>query len=113
MAHRAQMEQNVGVTLEQSEMLGLLRLEGAIEIDCAAELKKLLLEALASGKQVRVSLADASELGVTAVQLMWAAKREARESSVGFVSEGQVPESVSAALAEAGFERFAATGETN
>jgi hypothetical protein len=84
------------VTLEQDGALSRIRLEGAIDIGCA-----------------QVLLADATDLDVTAVELLWAARREARASTVGFAFEGQAPEPVSVALAEAGFERFAATGETN
>jgi anti-anti-sigma regulatory factor len=101
------------VSLKQDGAQSRIRLEGAIDIGCAQELKKLLLQGLKAGSEVRVMLTDVTDLDVTAVQLLWAAKREARASSVGFAFEGQMPEPVSAALAEAGFEAFAATGETN
>jgi hypothetical protein len=38
--------------------------------------------------------------------LLWAAEREARASGVGFALSGELPEGVSAALKDAGFERF-------
>jgi anti-anti-sigma regulatory factor len=94
------------VTLEQSETQRLIRLEGAINIACAAELKALLLRALGSGREVCVSLEGATELDVTAVQLLWAAEREAREAGNGFVFAGPVPESVSIALGHEGFDKF-------
>ncbi len=68
----------MGVTLEQSERLIVLRLEGVIDIASAAELKLLLQDALKSGKEVSVSLEAATELDVTVFQLLWAAEREAR-----------------------------------
>jgi hypothetical protein len=37
---------------------------------------------------------------------LWAAEREARTTGVGFSLAGPVPEPVSAALKEAGLERF-------
>jgi hypothetical protein len=101
------------VTLEQDGALSRIRLEGAIDIGCAQELRGLLVQGLKTCSEVRVLLADATDLDVTAVELLWAARREARASTVGFAFEGQAPEPVSVALAEAGFERFAATGETN
>jgi len=96
----------VPVALEQNDGLSLIRLEGAIDIGCAAELKGLLVQALGGGKPIGVSLAGATDLDVTAVQLLWAATRQANAAGVGFALEGQAPEQVSAALADAGFERF-------
>ena len=101
------------VSLEQDGALSRIRLEGAIDIGCAQELKELLVQGLTAGSEVRVLLAEATDLDVIAVELLWAARREAKVSSVGFAFEGQTPEPVAAALAEAGFEPFAATGETN
>jgi anti-anti-sigma factor len=96
----------VPVTLDQSEAVCLVRLEGEIDIASAAELKKVLLEALASGRELRVDLERAAELDVTALQLLWAAEREARRSGVGFTLAGRVPEAISAAAGDAGFEAF-------
>ena len=96
------------VTLDQSEAVCLVRLEGEIGIASAAELKKLLIEALASGRELRVDLERAAELDVTALQLLWAAEREARGSGVGFALAGRVPEAISAAAGDAGFETFPA-----
>jgi anti-anti-sigma regulatory factor len=101
------------VSLEQEGPLTRIRLQGAIGIGCAQDLKELLLQGLKTGSEVRVELAEATDLDVIAVELLWAAEREAKASSVKFAIEGQTPEPVSAALAEAGFESFAATGETN
>ena len=72
----------MGVTLEQEETLNLLRLEGAVEIGCAAEFKGLLAQALASGRALRISLEGATDLDVTAVQLLWAAERKAKKAGV-------------------------------
>ena len=103
------------VSLEQDGALSRIRLEGAIDIGCGQELKELLVEiirglALQNGP---VLLAQATDLDVIAVELLWAARREAKASSVRFAFEGQAQEPVSAALAEAGLETFAATGGTN
>ena len=96
----------MAVTLEQSEALNEIRLEGVIDISCAAELKALLLQALESGKTVRVSVEEAVDLDVTAFQLLWAAEREARGLGVEFAFAGRVAEHFSAELAHAGFESF-------
>jgi anti-anti-sigma regulatory factor len=99
----------VGITLEHGEESSEVGLEGVIDIATAAELKTALMDALKTGKAVRVALGRAADLDVTAVQLLWAAEREARASGVGFALQGQAPETVAAALADAGFEALQAT----
>jgi hypothetical protein len=65
----------MGVALEQGKESSTIRLEGAIGIASAAELKRLLLKALEVSADVRISVEDAIDLDVTAMQLLWAAKR--------------------------------------
>ncbi|HEX4037865.1 MAG TPA: STAS domain-containing protein [Acidobacteriaceae bacterium] len=88
----------------------MIRLEGDIDIGCAAELKQALEEALAGGEsgpgETRISLATATGMDVTAVELLWAAERAARASGMVLALEGPVPEVLRAALREAGFARF-------
>lgn len=94
------------VTLDQSASLCLLRFEGEINIAFAAELKSLLLEALASGKDLRVDLEHATELDVTALQLLWAARRQAGNSGAAFALAGPIADEILAAARDAGFEKF-------
>jgi anti-anti-sigma factor len=94
------------VTLDQSEEQCLLRLEGEVDIASAAELKTLLLQALASGTELRVEVERATELDITALQLLWAAEREARGSGRQCTLAGRVSEELMAAASEAGFEKF-------
>jgi anti-anti-sigma regulatory factor len=96
----------VTVSLDQSEDLCLVRLVGEVDIGCAAELKRGLVAALESGKPVRVDLAGATDLDVTALQLLWAAGRKAAGSGIGFALAGQLPESILCAVANAGFDSF-------
>jgi anti-anti-sigma regulatory factor len=96
----------MGITLDKTDKGAAMALAGTIDIACAAELKTLLLEALNSGTEVIISLADAADLDVTAFQLLWAAERQARQSGVEFTFSGQAPEPISTALAEAGFQQF-------
>jgi anti-anti-sigma regulatory factor len=105
--HRAD-QSSMPVTLAQGEAQCVIRLDGEINIGSAAELKKLLLQALASGRELRVDLEHATELDVTALQLLWAAEREARGSSRGFTLAGRVPEEIWAAVVDAGLETFPA-----
>ena len=100
------------VTLEQKDALALIRLEGAIDVGCAAELKELLMEKLKSGSAVYVALESATGLDITAVQLLWAAAREAQWVGVEFGFKGRTPEAVRCALAEAGIEKFPVPAST-
>jgi anti-anti-sigma factor len=95
----------VAITLEQSESLNVLSLEGAIDIASAVELKELLLKALETPAEVRISLEGATYLDVTAVQLLWSAERKATGSGVGFALDGATP-AVLSALGEAGLQQF-------
>ena len=103
----------MGVALEQREELSTIRLEGAIDIGLAGELRAALLTALTAGGELRISLGGATDLDVTAMQLLWAARRMADASEVRFAFEGPAQERVTAALALAGMEKFAASFGAN
>lgn len=77
-----------------------------MDIACAAELKQKLLEALSSGREVRLLLARATHLDLTAAQLLWAAEREANRLGMGFRMAGEMPASVSTTLAEMGLDKL-------
>lgn len=99
----------MGMTLKRSRKSSVIRLEGEVDIAAAAELRKLLLEACGSGREVRVVLRGVTDLDVTAVQLIWAARRAAEEAGVAFKLSGALPQSVSTALDHAGLEGFLVT----
>jgi ABC-type transporter Mla MlaB component len=102
------MEFDVPVTLECEEKLSMIRLDGEVGIAAAAELKDLLVQALGSSQQVRVSLLSVTELDVTAVELLWAARLEAKASSLSFAFDAPLSSMVTSALLQAGFDEFAA-----
>jgi ABC-type transporter Mla MlaB component len=81
----------------------VLRLEGDIEVTGSAELKGMLMEAISSRKGVQVDLARVTDLDVTAVQLLWAAAREAEKAGMSFAIL-QVPESIACAGRQMGIE---------
>lgn len=103
----------MGITLDESKSKVVIGLAGAVDISSAAELKTLLLQALNSGKKVCVSLNKATTLDVTAVELLWAAEREAGKANTGFSFTGPAPAEVSAALGEAGLHQFIASIDAN
>ena len=94
------------ITLEAEETISVIRLEGEINITCAAELKKLLLEAMTTGKDLLLDLEQATDMDIAAIQLLWATQRETERSGVKLAVQGRVPEAISAMVRDAGFERF-------
>ena len=103
---QSERESALAIIVEQREDASAIRLEGAIDIGLAAELKRTLLDALKADKTVLVALDANADLDVTAIQLLWAAGREAKASGVEIRLDGEVPAAVSVGLKEAGFERF-------
>jgi anti-anti-sigma regulatory factor len=97
-------------TRDQTEASNVVRLDREAGIASAADLKQRLLTALSSGLEIRVELDQVADVDVTWVQLLWAARLEAKRSGVAFTVSGQVPEKVSAALHDAGFAPFSASG---
>ena len=93
-------------SLEHRENAGVIRIDGPADIAIAADLKQVLLDALTGSKAVEISLDSCIEIDVTAVQLLWAAEREARSLNIGFTLEGNLPDSIGTALKDAGFEKF-------
>lgn len=82
----------------------VLRVEGDLDIECAGELKRLLIEGIARGKPLRLDLAQAGELDVTAMQLLWAGKCFAEKTGVALALAGDLPGGIGSAIAAAGFE---------
>ena len=98
----------MGIALNRTSDTTRLRLEGVVDIAVAAELKAALLEAIAAGKAIRVSVKAVSELDVCAYQLLWAAEHAAKQSGLQFAFAGKLPETIERSLASAGLERLAA-----
>jgi anti-sigma B factor antagonist len=92
------------VTLERHETHSLIRLEGECTLTSAAELKRLLLEVLASGKDLHLDLERAAEIDLTVMQLLWAAGREVARAGAGI--DIRLSEAAGLAAREAGFDPF-------
>jgi anti-anti-sigma factor len=80
--------------------------QGAIDIGQAIEFKKDLLRAIEAGKPITISLEQVTDLHVSAVQLLWAAMRNAEMTGLPFRRSGAVSEEVLATLRAAGLEMF-------
>jgi 16S rRNA U1498 N3-methylase RsmE len=84
----------------------VVALEGAITIPFAAELKLAILQALESGKNFSFDLQNATELDITALQLLWATERAAGIKGLAATISGQVPDCIQAVAFNAGFQAF-------
>jgi anti-anti-sigma regulatory factor len=92
----------MGITLDESGPQAVIGLNGVVDISSAAELKAMLLRALNSGKKLRIWHDGATDLDVTAVQLLWAAGHEASKAGVDVSLAGPALAEVNAALSVAG-----------
>jgi len=92
------------VTVDRSETPWIIRLDGEVTLASAPELKKSLMEWLASGNDLQLDLERVADIDVTLLQLLWAAGREALRSGATIAS--RVPESAGAMARDAGFDRF-------
>jgi anti-anti-sigma regulatory factor len=61
------------LTVERNETRWLIRLAGEFNLSAASELKSLLLEALASTKELQLDLSAAEQIDITLLQLLDAA----------------------------------------
>ena len=93
----------MSIALSQTDEASMIHLEGAIDISAASELKATLLEARKADKGTVVILGGLSELDVTAFQLLWVAKREARHAGLRF-ELAQLPACIEESLAEMGLD---------
>jgi anti-anti-sigma factor len=92
------------VTLELQESRSLIRLEGEFNIASSVELKQALLAGLAAGMDLHLDLEQLANFDITAMQLFWAAGKEAQRTGVKFVIP--VTEVAARAASAAGFELF-------
>lgn len=100
-------ESSLSVTIQRRETDVLLQIEDAVNVTSAEELKSLLLQGLVSGRTLHVNLEHVQEIDVTAMQLLWVARREADRKGIAMVVA--VSEAAAAAARELGFERFPGT----
>lgn len=94
----------MGIQVEQVGKTVTVRLQGSIDISSAEELKKVLVNALKAGEEIRLRWGEATYLDVTGVQLLWAAEYEARSLGVKWVFADPLPEAIASILHDAGFE---------
>ena len=76
-----------------------IRLSDAVDIAQAAELKRILMDAMALSSRVRIFVSGATAVDVTAVQLLWASVLHASLAGTDLVVEGPLSKEVERSLA--------------
>jgi anti-anti-sigma regulatory factor len=82
----------VSTTLHVSDERCVVRIEGDSDINGSEELKSLLIEALSKGREFCLDMTQASNLDITAIQLCWAAARDARKQGMAVTVSGSLPD---------------------
>lgn len=89
------------MTVVQQEPHWVIRLDGELNAGCAVELRRLLLAWREAGRDLELDCSGVGELDVTILQLLEAARREARQENLGF--GGRTSDVVTSAVRDAGF----------
>jgi anti-anti-sigma regulatory factor len=96
--HTSQESRSEHIALSQSADRVTVELRGEIDISIAAQLKTVLLEALAARRSVSIAIEEATVLDVTAFQLIWSAKRDAIRTGLNFSIRGALSDPIRTAL---------------
>jgi hypothetical protein len=96
----------LSIAFEEGETRCVIRLEGDVDITCSDDLKRMLIEAISSRKELQVDLVRATDLDVTALQLLWAATCEAGRIAASVAVAGSVPDGIGTSVRDAGFKTF-------
>jgi anti-anti-sigma regulatory factor len=89
------------ITVKQSERDWIIRIDGQATLASAGELKALLLEWLAAGKNLQLDLEGAEDIDIPVMQLLWVAAREAALTGVEITCRAS--RAAAAALRDSGF----------
>lgn len=90
------------VTLDYNETQWILHFDGDLNMTFAVQLKQMLVEGCASGKELHLDLESVQQIDIAILQLLWTAAREAARLEVRVVSH--LSEAVSGVAHDAGFE---------
>ncbi len=92
----------MSVTLHRNGTPCAIDLAGEVDIRSAEELKQALVNALALGRGLCVDLTAAIGIDVTALQLLWAAEREARTNAQEFILKGLGSATIASSVTHSG-----------
>lgn len=99
-------------TFHQQDGRAVLQLLGDIDIAGSIELKTMLTQAFSTGKDVGLDFSAAETLDITAIQLLWAAARQAEKTGTPLTVVGPLPQGILSVMRSAGFEHFPVAMET-
>lgn len=99
----------MAITVDRERGGSFIRLDGAITIASAAELKTALLEGLSTGG-LHLDLEEVREIDVAGLQLVWAAARHAESTDRPIVT--RFSKAVEETARNAGFPRFPGEAQT-
>lgn len=94
----------VSAVLSQTGNVSVIRLDGAIDIAVASELKATLLEALEAGREIEFTLDAATAFDITAFQLLWAAKLESSRAGLKLTVTQELSDAMQGSLAGMGLD---------
>lgn len=80
----------------------LLQVSGDLDIESAPDLKAALLEGTSSGLDIQLDMADATDLDVSCLQLLWSAHTAAKKNGRAFCVIGDLPPNLQNAVSDAG-----------
>jgi anti-anti-sigma factor len=89
----------MAISVDSQDGTQYIRLTEAIDIAQAAELKQVLMDAIASSSRVRILVSDATVIDVTVVQLLWASVLHASSADADLVIEGPLNKEVERSFA--------------
>jgi anti-anti-sigma regulatory factor len=75
---------------------------GEVGAETAGEMKTALLDGIVAAAELQIDLSGATDLDITAIQLLWAGKREAEKRGSQLVIAGGVPRCIRAVFQETG-----------
>jgi anti-anti-sigma regulatory factor len=96
----------MALTLEHAEGQSVVHLTELVNVGCAVELHRLLLEALAASQPVGIAFDPGTELDISALQLLCAAGKAARRQGVELAVMGGLPEAIERVIRESGLNPF-------
>ena len=72
----------------------------------------MLSQAFSTGEDIRLDFSTAESLDIAAIQLLWAAARQAEKTGRVFHAAGPLPEGIQSDVRNAGFDDFPVSLET-
>jgi len=94
----------MSLQLQEFRNRSVIQLEDSITLNCASELRDLLLQVLNSKNQIEIDVSRVTEFDLSALQILYAARLAANQTGAGLSTASPVPEVVRAAIQESGIE---------